>query len=86
MACDKGFLSYRRSGHNCTLLLNIQTLLRRSWEVRVLYVVRRDNSVADCLAKLANLDSICVIYFEDPPPSIVQILQRDVASISVTHD
>ncbi|KAK8713547.1 hypothetical protein V6N13_148760 [Hibiscus sabdariffa] len=62
------------------------TLLRRSWEVHVLHVLRCDNSVADCLAKPANSDSTCVIYFEDPPPFIVQILQRDVASISVTHD
>ncbi|KAK9020798.1 hypothetical protein V6N11_010812 [Hibiscus sabdariffa] len=70
----------RRHGRICTLLLHIQMLLCRSWEVR------RDNSVAYYLAKLANPDSTCVIYFEDPPPSIVQILQRDVASISVTHD
>ncbi|KAK8503517.1 hypothetical protein V6N12_066204 [Hibiscus sabdariffa] len=61
-------------------------LLCRNWEVRVLHVLRRDNSVADRLAKLANPDSTCVMYFEDPPPSIVHILQRDVASISVTHD
>ncbi|KAL4278446.1 hypothetical protein GQ457_03G003940 [Hibiscus cannabinus] len=102
MACDKGFRRIiievdnldvvralkedRRLGHICTLILHIQMLLRRSWEVRVLHVLRRDNSVADRLAKLANTDSNCVMYFEDPPPSIVQILQRDVASTSVTHD
>ncbi|KAL4279654.1 hypothetical protein GQ457_03G035040 [Hibiscus cannabinus] len=76
----------RRQGHICTLILHIQMLLRRSWEVRVLHVLRCDNSVVDRLAKLANSDSTCVKYFEDPPPSIVQILQKDVASISVIYD
>ncbi|KAK8597906.1 hypothetical protein V6N13_095300 [Hibiscus sabdariffa] len=53
----------RRQGHICTLILHIQMLLRRSWEVHVLHVLRRDNSVADGLAKLTNLDSTCVMFF-----------------------
>ncbi|KAL4342349.1 hypothetical protein GQ457_08G034490 [Hibiscus cannabinus] len=61
-------------------------LLCRNWEVCVLHVLRHDNSVVDRLVKLVNPDSTCVMYFEDPPSSIMQILQRDVASISVTHD
>ncbi|KAK8648887.1 hypothetical protein V6N13_129629 [Hibiscus sabdariffa] len=50
------------------------------------HVLRRANSVADRLAKLAIPGSNCVTYLANPPPSIVPILQGDIASHLVSYD
>ncbi|KAL4292089.1 hypothetical protein GQ457_14G023220 [Hibiscus cannabinus] len=71
----------RRHGHICTLVLHIKMVLRRNWEVQVLHVTRSANSVADSLAKLAIPASTCVMYFKDPPSSIIPFLHSDVVSI-----
>ncbi|KAL4335788.1 hypothetical protein GQ457_07G042280 [Hibiscus cannabinus] len=74
-----------RQGHICSLLFHIRLFLQRNWEVHVVHVLRRANSIADRLAKLAISGSNCVTYLANPPPSIVPILQDDIASHLVSY-
>ncbi|KAL4278188.1 hypothetical protein GQ457_03G036380 [Hibiscus cannabinus] len=75
-----------RQGHLCSLLFHIRSFLQRNWEVHVVHVSRSANSVADRLAKLAIPGNNCVTYLANPPPSIVPMLQGDIASHLVPND
>ncbi|KAL4375980.1 hypothetical protein GQ457_02G042970 [Hibiscus cannabinus] len=60
-----------------TIILRIQELLDRDWDICVVHVDRLGNVVADGLAKMVRRHAIGEVFHEKPPPHIVPFLLVD---------
>jgi ribonuclease HI len=65
-----------------SLQLNIRKLLESDWEVQITYVYREANKCADALANEGCQLGREVVFYEDCPPYIKDLVQADVMGIT----
>lgn len=66
------------------LILSIQTLVQRSWQVDLQHTLREGNAPADFMAKFgADISTVQTMMFLTPPPGLTPFLLAD--SFGVPH-
>ncbi|KAL5822912.1 hypothetical protein ACOSQ3_020836 [Xanthoceras sorbifolium] len=68
-----------------TLLINCRNLIRGCWVRVVQHVFRESNRVADNLANLGQDLGLEVVFFKEPPSSIVDVFIEDCLSLAVAR-
>jgi hypothetical protein len=59
----------------------IRHLMDEPWEIRITHVYREANRCANMLANMRSEGVSGIAYFENPPPSVVQIVENDVRGV-----
>lgn len=82
LKCDNGLLveTILAGGvvdSNLTKIRLIYRLISRNWKVRIRYVPRTHNGVADYLSKTIASDSMRLKLMEEPPPLVRELLVED---------
>jgi ribonuclease HI len=65
-----------------TLVRNIQRLVNMEWEVRIVHAYRESNQCADALANVGCTLDREIIFYDDCPPHIRNLLRYDVMGIT----
>jgi ribonuclease HI len=65
-----------------TLVRNIQRLVNMEWEVRIVHAYRESNQCADALANVGCTLDREIIFYDDCPPHIKNLLLYDAMGIT----
>lgn len=76
-------LDSRSANPVSTLVVKIQELLTRNWEVKVHHIYREANRTTNLLASLSHSLSISLCVYLEPPFSLVLILSKDLRGVAL---
>ncbi|KAL9443990.1 hypothetical protein AB3S75_017211 [Citrus x aurantiifolia] len=68
-----------------TLIVAVQELLRRNWQIAITHIYREANSAADFMANMAHSAPLGLYVFSDPPMGIYSIISQDLFGVTQPH-
>ncbi|KAE8728983.1 hypothetical protein F3Y22_tig00004035pilonHSYRG00077 [Hibiscus syriacus] len=60
-----------------SLVRSIDKLRRRAWVTNLLWIPRRNNSLADAIAKATDINNASITVFDEPPSEFLDFLDSD---------